>query len=405
MKIVQANKFFYPKGGADKYFLDLSERLARDGDTVIPFAMADKHNLATPWKEYFSPHIDYHRPSQAVRAARRLIWNRAAAKKFGQLLDDTKPDIIHVHNIYHQLSPAILIEAKKRQLPVVMTLHDYKLICPNYLMFTHGHNCDRCLRGNYWPCLFNNCYRSYPRSALAAFESFWHQRIWHVYRDNVDRFISPSIYLRDLMVKAGWPAEKIIVLTNPAPDYQPQPDGKNLLYIGRLSPEKGVDVLLKAVAATADKLDIVGDGHAAAALKRLSAALDLEKQVTFHGFLSGAKLEKLKQQAKAIIIPSLWAENMPLVLLEALSYGKLVIASDGGGIPELITDGQTGFLVPPGKIEPLVKKIKALNQILPEERQRIAQNIATRITPLNWYNHQQHLKLIYQGLVEKNKNR
>jgi len=292
MKIIQVNKFLYPKGGADKYCLNLIEDLSQAGDTVIPFGMADSRNLNSSWSQYFSENIDYHTPGNNFKIASRLIWNKEAASQFAKLLDETKPDLIHAHNIYHQLSPSILVEAKKRQIPVVMTLHDYKLVCPNYLLFTHGSHCERCVTGSYINCLVHNCYNSYSRSGLAALESFLHNKVWHVYRDNVDLFISPSEYLKEKMIKAGWDANKIIVLINPAPSYLPQPIGNRLLYIGRLSTEKGVDVLLKALKLTDEQLDIAGTGPDEAKLKQLCYDLQLIDRVTWHGQLTGEDFKK-----------------------------------------------------------------------------------------------------------------
>lgn len=395
MKIIQANKFLYPKGGADKYCLTLISELEKAGELIVPFGMADNRNINSSWSKYFSENIDYHKKGNSFKIATRLIWNKEAAYKFGALLDEAKPELIHAHNIYHQLSPSILIEAKKRKVPVIITLHDYKLVCPNYLMFTHGKHCEKCLSGSYLNCLINNCYYSYSRSGLASLESFLHNKVWHSYRDNVNLFISPSNYLKEKMVSAGWDRDKIVVLINPAPKYDPQSDGSRLLYLGRLSVEKGVDILLQALKLTNEKLDIAGAGPDEAKLKELSKELQLEDRVIFHGQLLGEDLEKLKREAKAIILPSIWAENMSLVLLESLAYGKLIIASSSGGTPELIEDGDTGFLFPPGNINILAQKIINLNKLTTKQREIISFKIKNKITPLELNNHLKKLKNIY----------
>jgi glycosyltransferase involved in cell wall biosynthesis len=395
MKIIQANKFLYPKGGADKYCLTLIDELSKLGDNIIPFGMADKRNIESPWGKYFSENIDYHKTGNTFKIASRLIWNKEAANKFATLLDETKPNLIHAHNIYHQLSPSILVEAKKRKIPVVMTLHDYKLICPNYLMFTHGKHCERCLPGNYLNCFTQNCYYSYTRSGLAALESFLHNKVWHSYKSNVDLFISPSNYLKEKLVEAGWDTNKITVLTNPAPKYNPSADGSRLLYIGRLSVEKGVDILLQALKLTNNNLDIAGTGPDEEILKKLGKDLGLDKRVIWHGQLLGDDLERLKREAKAVILPSIWAENMSLVLLESLAYGKLIIASASGGTPELIEDNKTGFLFPPGDAKALAKKINDLENITPEQREELAHMIKEKIEPLELKNHLNKLEHLY----------
>ncbi len=397
MKIIQVNKFLYPKGGADKYCLTLIKELEKTDNTIIPFGMADNKNYESTWSSYYSEKIDYHKSVNLFKIVSRLIWNKEAAGKFAKLLDDTKPDLIHVHNIYHQLSPSILSESKKRKIPVVMTVHDYKLICPNYLLFTHGKHCERCLSGNYFNCITHNCYYSCSRSTLAALESFLHNK-WHSYKNNINLLISPSNYLKEKMVKAGWDAKKIIVLINPAPEYSAYLDGQNLLYIGRLAIEKGIDTLISALALTSENLDIVGAGPEETKLKLLTKKLNLEHRITFHGSLDGEALENFKKNAKAIIVPSVWAENMSLVLLEALAYNKLVIAGSSGGTPELIEDQKTGFLFTPGDIQDLAKKINNLNTLSPEQRSLMTDFIKEKIIPLNLNNHLEKLKNIYKQL-------
>ena len=397
MKIVQANKFLYPNGGADRYCCSLIEELPKIGIETIPFGMHDSKNIDSPWKKYFTENIKYHNIGLSYfKVAHRLIWNKEASKKFAQLLYDSKANLVHAHNIYHQLSPSILIAAKDKKIPIIMTLHDYKLICPNYLLFTHGQPCERCVKGSAWNCLKYNCYYSYPRSFLAALETYINNRGLHIYRDNVNLFISPSEYLKQKMIEGGYPADKITVLVNPAPSYLPQPDGQNLLYFGRLSTEKGVDVLIRALQLTDEKLDIAGHGDDEDKLKTLVKELGLENRVTFHGYLGGELLEKFKREAKAVILPSVWAENMSLVLLESLAYGKIIIASDSGGTPELITDDQTGFLFKPGDVNELAEKINYLKKISISQRQTMAEAIKKKIVPLELSRHLDKLVNIYK---------
>lgn len=398
MKIIQVNKFLYPKGGADKYCLILIEELGKLGHEVIPFGMADNKNISSIYSSYFSENINYQQKKNKWKISSRLIWNKEAATKFAKLLDDTKPDLIHCHNIYHQLSPSILEEAKKRNIPVVMTLHDYKLICPNYKMFTHGQVCERCLTGSNWNCLSHNCYNSYSKSALAALESWLHNKIWHVYQKNVDLFISPSEFLKAKMLKAGWDSNKIIVLNNPASLFQAEPEGDRLLYFGRLSEEKGVASLIEALKLTNEKLDIVGTGEEEESLKALTIKLGLEKQIIFHGNKQGLELDNFIAKAKAIILPSIWNENMSLVLLESLAKGKIVIATDIGGTPELIEEGKTGYLFSPGDIKGLVTKLNHLNNIGTAEKELLIKNIKAKITPLTLNKHLISLESLYKTL-------
>lgn len=402
MRIIQVNKFLYPKGGADKYCLTLITELKTLGHDTIPFSMSDERNISSPWSKYFSQNIDYHQAGSSLQKASRLIWNREAAAKFAKLLDDTKPDLIHCHNIYHQLSPSILVEAKKRKIPVVMTLHDYKLICPNYLLFSHGQICERCVGRSPWHCLSHNCYNSYTRSALASLESWLHNKVWHVYRNNIDLLIAPSQFLKSKMISGGWAADKIMVLANPAPQLNFNSSaGQNLLYFGRLSKEKGVDILIQALKNTTEQLDIVGTGPSELKLKELVTKLELTNRVTFHGHKQDEELHNFIALAKVVILPSIWYENMSLVLLESLSQGKLIIASDLGGNPELIEEGRTGWLFPAGDVLALASKIKLLNTLTPEQQTTIQTNIKAKLEPLILNRHLKKLEDLYQSLAKK----
>jgi glycosyltransferase involved in cell wall biosynthesis len=401
MKIVQVNKFLYPKGGADKYCLTLIEELKKNGHELIPFGMADDNNIKSSWSSYFSEKIDYHRKGNNWKIASRLLWNKEAALKFGDLLDAAKPDIIHCHNIYHQLSPSILKEARKRKIPVVMTLHDYKLICPNYKLFTHGKNCERCIKGSVWNCLLHNCYNSYSRSALASLEGWLHTKAFPIYQEDVNLFISPSKFLKYKMWKAGWNEDSITVLNNPAPKFDPKPIGQNLLYFGRLTEEKGVDILIEALKLTDEKLDIVGTGPEEKKLKALSQKLKLEERIIFHGVKQGIELDNFINNAQAVILPSIWNENMPLVILESLAKGKIVIASKTGGTTELIEDGKTGYLFSPGDIATLANKIKDLKKMGAEEKEMMLNNIKEKIEPLSIEKHLKKLEDIYLSLKNR----
>ncbi len=400
MKILQVNKFLYPKGGADKYCLMLINELGKKHE-VSAFGMSDEKNIISVNQEYFSENLNYHQKGNSFKKAARLIWNREAAQKFAKLLDKVKPDIIHAHNIYHQLSPSILKEARKRNIPVVMTLHDYKLICPNYLLFCKGRHCQKCLKGNYFHCLFNNCYGSFFRSALATTESIIHNKILKSYQKGVKLFVAPSQYLKNLMLKAGFKEDQIIVLNNPAPETENSPNGNRLLYLGRLSKEKGVDLLLKSLKDTNESLDVVGDGPMEEELKKLTKKLNLEDRVTFYGHLDGEALLKIKREAKAVIVPSLWAENMSLVILESLALSKIVIASAMGGNPELIEHEKTGFLFLPNNEFDLAEKINKLNFLTNIEKENIKANIQEKIKLLSLSKHLDSLEDIYQQIIKQ----
>ncbi|MFA5754249.1 MAG: glycosyltransferase family 4 protein [Patescibacteria group bacterium] len=411
MRILQVNKFNYPRGGADKYFLDLTRALKATGHKTAIFAMDDPRNQPSPWKKYFVSRISFDEGKIAdqFRAPGRIIYSREAKRKFQCLIDDFKPDLIHCHNIYHQLSPSILEVAKKNEIPVVLHLHDYKLICPNYRLFTKNHICYECLdRESYWPCVKNNCYASSGASLLAYLEMTIHHKILNIYKKNIDLLIAPSNFIRELLIRSGWPEEKMITIYNPAPEIgrlsgaRLETDTKDyLLYFGRLATEKGIEDLIKTVRNNSWRLKIAGDGSEEKKLRLLSASEVDSGQIEFLGRLSKEPLEKIMAEARAVVIPSRWPENMPLSLLESLASGKIVVASRVGGIPEIIKDGENGFLFTPGNTKELTAKINRLLKLKKEEIKKIRLRARTSAQALNPNDHLKAILKIYQKLAKK----
>ncbi|MDD2680872.1 MAG: glycosyltransferase family 4 protein [Patescibacteria group bacterium] len=343
MKILQVNKFHYPRGGADIYYLDLSENLRKLGHEVANFSMQHPLNLPSKWSKYFVSRVSFNENiwKYIWKIPGRLLYSLEAKRKFAAIIADFKPDIIHCHNIYHQLSPSILSAAKKAKIPVIIHLHDYALICPNHSLFTNNQICERCLSGNYWHCVNNKCVKnSRLASLLAAIELYLHNKIFNIYQKNTDIFISPSEFLKNLFISNKWPQNKFRVVANSF--RQNLTSSKSgikedyFLYFGRLSQEKGVDLAIKALDLAPNlKLKIVGRGPAEDALKIMAKD---NKNIEFIGWQDGAVLGDLISKAKAVLIPSRWLENFPLNALESISLGTPVIASNIGGLPEIINN-------------------------------------------------------------------
>lgn len=388
MKILQVNKFHYPRGGADKYFLNLSQALRDKGHEVAVFSMHHPLNQASQWSKYFVSRLSFNEADlkDKLKMPGRIIYSQAARRQFKKLIKDFKPDIVHYHNIYHQLSPSILSVAKEQGIKSVIHLHDYKLICPNYQLFTKGQVCQACRPKKYYHCLTKKCFKnSYLKSALASTEMYLHHSIFNLYQKNLDYLISPSQFLKDKFIDFGWPAEKIKVITNP---FDPSlkkldnlPEENYLLYFGRLSQEKGIATLLQAASQTNSQLKILGEGPLEADLK--SQAAKLKVSVDWLGFKQGRELELIINQARAVVIPSIWWENMPLNLLEALSLGKIVIAAKTGGIPEIINDQKNGLLFKAGDVQDLVAKIKSLDSLDLIAIKEEAKNSVANFNPAN----------------------
>lgn len=365
MRIVFANKYFFLKGGAERYLFELRDLLVRHGHEVVPFAMRDGRNEASRWSEYFVSAVETERVRFSLgglKTAGRMLYSFEAARKFGRLLDAAEPDLVHVHNIYHQISPSILPAAKRRGLPVVLTAHDYKLVAPNYSLFHDGAICERTKPDRWYEAVKHRCIKgSRFASGLAAFEMGLHRKLG-LYLGNVDRIIAPSRFMKALLVEYGLDEARIAHVPHfiDASAWTPRYEGEYALYVGRLSEEKGVDVLVRAAAERKDvPLKIAGTGPAEAALKKLAKKVGASN-VEFLGFQNGDALRKAYAGARFVVVPSIWYEVFGLIALEAYAAGKPVIVSQIGGLAELVKEGETGLAASAGDVDEWAEKIAAL---------------------------------------------
>lgn len=370
MRILQVNKFNYLRGGADKYFIDISESLKEAGHKVAVFCMKHPENKRSEYENYFVSRVSFNENLGLLNKLKipgRIIYSLEAKYKFKKLVKDFKPDIIHLHNIYHHLSPSIISVAKKNNIPVVMHLHDYKLICPNHTLFVDNNYCDRCLERDYLNCFKNKCSKnSYLASLLLSFEMFCHHRILKIYEKGITFFIAPSLFMKNICSNLSWTKDRIFLIYNPYSQEFKDVDSSlqtenYLLYFGRLGKEKGVDSLIRASIKTASNLKIVGIGEEEFYLKKIAQEEnETNTKIEFLGFKKGRELREIIMKSRAVVMPSVWAENMPLSLLEAMSLKKIVIASRIGGFTEMIEDGVNGFFFEPANVQDLSDKIKKL---------------------------------------------
>jgi glycosyltransferase involved in cell wall biosynthesis len=363
MKILQVNKFFFLKGGAEKYFFELSKLLASKGHEVIPFAMEHQANFATPYSRYFVSRVELDGSGTVIEklgAAARFVYSRESRKKLRALLGAVRPDVAHLHNIAHQISPSIIGVLKKSGVPVVQTLHDYKLACPAYLMLSGGKVCDACVSGNVCNVVLRKCVRgSFLASLVSLVEASVH-RAARTY-SAVDSFLCPSRFLMGIMKRAGIPERKLIHLPLflDAGSYAPSYAGSDyFVYVGRLSEEKGVRHLIEAKHRVPSmRLVVAGEGSL---LERLRELAPQDASVSFAGYLPGPELAQLWRNAAFTVVPSVCYENFPYAVLESFAYGKPVVASGIGGIPEMVRDGENGYLVEPGDTDRLADRMGRL---------------------------------------------
>lgn len=406
MRVLQAHKFYWWRDGASNYALQLTKLLEEKKVSVIPFAMEHPQNLPTKFAKYFVSNAELSDPSavsltKKISSVANMFYSREAKQHIHALLQKYPVDLVHIHNIYHHISPSILPVIKKQGIPIVMTLHDYKLITPNYAMFHHGAVHDDDKEFWYMKCIANKCMKdSYAQSALVSFEMFFHHKIMHYYERYIDRFIAPSQFMIEKCVAAGWPREKFIHIPNPV-DARSFPyigaKGDYVAYVGRLSEEKGVDVLLQAALYT-PKIPyiIVGSGPAEAHLQHMAEKLAL-KNVTFVGFQTGEALKQYLANARVLVVPSIWYENYPLSILEPKSMGKVVIGTRMGGIPELLPKE---LLVPANNPKKLAKTIEAWFSAHRSKREKMGKILRESVEQTN--DPAQHIDAIlklYKGLI------
>ncbi len=312
----------------------------------------DENDSPLTLEDTFAPFVELEPPPggvSALRASARMVWSRSSRRNFETALRRFRPDVVHCHNIYHQLSPSILASVRELGLPCVMTLHDYKLACPSYQMLDHGRLCQLCVTGGTWHAAKQRCKSdSFVASSLLAVESGVH-RATAAYAP-VDVFISPSRFLAEVISRSGVSADRLRVVSHFVDlDDVPQSKGMGtrIVFAGRLSAEKGVDTLIEAMASLpADvHLDIAGDGPVRAQLERQAADL-APGRVNFHGRLATSALRPLVANALASVVPSRWYENQPLSILESFAAAVPVVATDLGGMPELVRAEVDGLVVP-----------------------------------------------------------
>ncbi len=381
MKIITASKFYYLRAGLEAYMLKITDALRQNGHEVIPFSTTYKENIKTDYDEYFSEYTgiggdEKHSLITKINAFSKIFYNYEARNKIKKLMDKTKPDLLWGFGVHRHLSPAIFMEAKSRSIPVVHRLSDYAIICPCAVL-SQGDNslCDDllCPTKGYHNAIINRCVRlatpqnpskepSLAASVIGAMELTLHHN-FKFYINNVDKFIAPSNCLKNIMIKAGLPEEKLVhipIFIDPnlyEPEYDSDP---YLLYVGRLSREKGLPLLLGVMKELKQhKLIIVGDGPQKDYLEKLQQEQNIDN-VEFKGRLQGEALKNVVKKSRFVVIPSTWYENSPNVLLEAYAQGKPVLGASIGGIPEYIEENETGFKYNHDNSEELKEKIDFL---------------------------------------------
>ncbi len=381
MKIIQAHKYYWHRDGASNYVLDWSQVLQERGHLVAPFTMQGQENIPSPWSKFFISETNLQKPKLSpfylAKAASRFFYSFEAQKKFNALCEVFKPDLLHVHNLYHHLSVAPLKVAAARKLPVVMTIHDYALLSSNYSLL--------------------------PEKRVWSQAGFLFERWLGVYKKTVRYFIAPTQFVKNLFVERGFPAERVRVVPyfvplREGPSLPYKPSSPYFFYAGRLVKEKGVQVLLRALSFLPETfhLKIAGAGPFEKELQRLVVELRLSGRVEFLGQQTPAAMRTLMANSLAVCVPSLWYEVFCLVALEAMSEGVPVLASKIGGLPEVV--GHGGWLLPAGDAEAWAAQMKYIVEHA-AECDEVGRRAAVRASEFTVERHYRSMMDIYQRAV------
>lgn len=368
MNILIANASHYQSGGDWTYIDNITKIYESHGHKVVHFAKKDNRNFPSEYEKYFVDKIDYtdvnskKTPSNIIKVLSKSIYSFEAQNKLSNLLDVYKIDIAQLNNINNAQTPSIIKTLKERKIPIVWRILDYKLICANRTLLSKGSICYACKNRKFHNILIKKCvHDSYLASLVGMMESSFYSFL--KFYDNVDLFTFQSEFTRDKFVEFGFDKSKTQIIENPiVADSNSCFENKNyILYFGRISPEKGVTILLKAMLLLADvKLIIVGDGPDLDKSKDFVEKNNLSQNVSFAGAKWGNELNNFIKNCKFVILPSIWNDPNPLVVLQSYLFGKPVIGSDIGGISDQIDNEVTGYLFKPGDVHSLAKTIKKL---------------------------------------------
>ncbi|MFZ1157107.1 MAG: glycosyltransferase, partial [Candidatus Sulfotelmatobacter sp.] len=393
MRILYCNKYNYPFSGTEVYLFELMELMRTQGHEVALFSMADARGETTPYDHNFVPHIEFNQRgglTEKVRLAAHAVYSQEARLRMRAMINEFHPDVAHVRNIYHHLSPSILWELKSQGVPVVYHINDFKLLCPSYNLVRQGEACEDCRGGAFWRVLGSDCYPGLGARTALMTEAYV-QRGLGTYEKCVDLFLAPSQFVRNKFAEHKWDTGKFRVLPHfqvaAATAESPLEKNAPLLYFGRLSAEKGVSDLLRAMKRLPElRLVVAGDGPERGELQALAETLGLNN-VEFVGHVRGAELDALIARSRFTVLPSHAYETLGKSILESYARARAVVASDLGSRRELVREDETGLLYPVGDVERLTAAIVSLSQPEPATRMGLAgwQMVKKQYTPESHY--------------------
>lgn len=375
MKILLVNYRYFISGGPEKYMFNIKKMLEDNGHEVIPFSIHSNKNVKTKYSKYFvepiggrdATYFDEVKktPKSIWQMLTRSIYSFEVESAIKREIKDVKPDLVYIIHFVNKLSPSVITGARKTGIPVVLRLSDYFLLCPRFDFMYEKKVCEECLTKGYVSCIKKRCVKgSLFASIIRVFSMKFHKAI-NVYK-GVYAFITPSEFLKKKLSLNGFDEDKIYCIptfTSSKTKVGNPEIGSYGLYFGRVTEEKGVETVIKAYEKLPEyTVKIMGDDTTEEATKLKNYVKKHKiKNVEFLGFKSGEELENIIKAARFTLIPSIWYDNLPNTALESFQYSKPVIASNIGSLPELVIDGENGYLFNPSDEEDLIKKIKMLD--------------------------------------------
>lgn len=366
MKIALVHYRFFQGDGPERYFFNIKDILEQNGHSVAPFSIHNSRNEPSPYSRFFLSDVDDevhygdggHRmsPTKVVKSFSRMYYSPEARHKFGQFLDEVKPDLVYILQYHNKISPSILFQARRRGIPIVHRISDFQYMCPNALFFTDGHICEDCLNGHSWSCVRHRCvHGSRIMSALKLGAKKLHDAMG--VKKMIDAFVVPSSFTLGKLAQWGIEPQRlhhIPTFYNPkgnragAIDYKPY-----FVYMGRIAEQKGVRTLIKAFAGSGMSLKIIGTS-ADGLIDELKASLNgVRHDIEFLGYLPFEQIVPYLENCTATIVPSEWYDNFPNVILESFGYSKPVIASALGSLLETVGRNEAGLTFPAGNPDAL----------------------------------------------------
>lgn len=351
MKILICHNFYRQIGGEDMAVEAQIQLLQKQGHIIQYF-------FKRSWE------IQPNSLFQKIQLGFNGIYSKTSANEFRRTLSDFRPDVVHIHNVFPLISPSIYTVLQQEQIPIVQTIHNFRWLCPNGLFYTQGHLCTRCANGNILPAIQMRCLHDNLSQSIAYALALGASRTFGWLPTQRAQILTLNQFTARLLQKhLTIPNKNISILGNFLEDIPFTHTGEvnnRFVYMGRLSPEKGVITILEAARLFPQaQFDIIGTGPSETELRAYAASHSLSN-VHFWGFQKGEERFRSLHGATALLLPSVWHEQFPMVILEAFRMGVPVIATRMGGLPDIVSEGETGLLFDPGDANGLVNCLKKL---------------------------------------------